>query len=167
MKLFESIRQRIQDSVWAPLALKIVLGTAGLVLLGALGSGAFDRFFASATAHASDEKRPPPAVATASASASPSASAAPAPPAASASSSAPPAGPRADGKIVLATATQADLEKLPGIGPGKAKKILELRDKLGRFKKLEDLYRIKGIKRRLIEKIRPLVVLDDEPPGKP
>jgi competence protein ComEA len=70
----------------------------------------------------------------------------------------------------LNTATEADLQKLPGVGPKKAKAILALREKLGgKFKRLEDLMRVRGLKRRALERIRPLVVLDaeTEPPKKP
>ncbi len=164
MKLFHRIAQRLSESRWAALGSKIALGAGTLLVLALVGSGAFDRLLGSRTAHAEGEARKsavPTASASSSAAPPPSSSA----PVASAAPSASAAPPRADGMIVLATATEADLEKLPGIGPGKAKKIVELREKLGRFKKLEDLYRIKGIKRRLLEKIRPHVVLEPDDPA--
>ena len=172
MKLLERIKARFAESAWAPLAAKMGFGAVALLVLGIVGSGALDHLFASRAAHASDAARPRPALAGSADPAKaipallPAFSASP-PASASAPSPAPaPSGssesPRPDGRIVLNTATQSELEKLPGIGPNKAKKILELREKLGRFKRLEDLYRIKGIKRRLLEKMRPLVVLDAE-----
>lgn len=64
---------------------------------------------------------------------------------------------------MLNSATEADLTKLPGVGPKKAQAILALRDKLGgKFKRLEDLMRVRGLKRKALERIRPLVVLDAE-----
>ena len=175
MKLLERIKARFAESAWAPLAAKMGFGAVALLVLGIVGSGALDHLFASRAAHASDAARPRAALAgsaepSKAISALPSASSASPPASASAPSPAPSGSselPRPDGRIVLNTATQSELEKLPGIGPNKAKKIIELREKLGRFKRLEDLYRIKGIKRRLLEKMRPLVVLDaeDSPPA--
>jgi competence protein ComEA len=66
-----------------------------------------------------------------------------------------------DGKVILNLATVADLEKLPGVGKKKAAAILALRDKLGgRFKSLGELARVRGIKRKFIERIKDKVVLD-------
>jgi competence protein ComEA len=73
---------------------------------------------------------------------------------------------RDEQKIILNTASEVELCKLPGVGTKKAQAILALREKLGgRFKRLEDLYRVKGIKRRFLERIKPHVLLD--PPADP
>lgn len=61
-------------------------------------------------------------------------------------------------KIRLTTATQTELETLPGIGPTKAKSILEYRDTKG-FKTINDLEKVKGIGPKILEKLRPLVSL--------
>ncbi|MBK8252138.1 MAG: helix-hairpin-helix domain-containing protein [Polyangiaceae bacterium] len=66
----------------------------------------------------------------------------------------------ADGRVILNTATEADLRKLPGIGKNKAKAIVEQRTKMGRFKRIEDLLRVKGIGPRRLSAIRTKVVLD-------
>ncbi len=65
----------------------------------------------------------------------------------------------ADGAVSvdLNLATEDELRKLPGIGPGRARKILELRTRLGRFKSVDDLARIKGFGRALVKRLRPLV----------
>jgi competence protein ComEA len=47
--------------------------------------------------------------------------------------------------VNLNTATAADLESLPGIGPRMAERIVEYRQKNGAFKKIEDLMNVKGI----------------------
>lgn len=64
----------------------------------------------------------------------------------------------APGKINLNTATQAQLESLPGIGPAYAKRILEYRKQKGNFKQIEDLKEIKGIGPAIIENLKDLVV---------
>lgn len=45
----------------------------------------------------------------------------------------------------LNTATAAQLETLPGIGPGLANRILEYRRKHGPFKRLQDLIIVRGM----------------------
>ncbi|WP_437673784.1 ComEA family DNA-binding protein [Sorangium sp. So ce131] len=66
----------------------------------------------------------------------------------------------ADGKVVLNLATEADLMRLPGVGPAKAAAILALRAKIKRFRKVEDLLRVKGFGRRSLKRLRPLVLVD-------
>lgn len=51
----------------------------------------------------------------------------------------------ADGKINLNLATAEDLDKIDGVGPGMARKILEYRDKIKKFHKVEELRNIPGI----------------------
>ena len=59
----------------------------------------------------------------------------------------------------LNTATQTDLEKLPGVGPATAKQILEYRQKNNGFKKIEELMNIKGIGEKSFLKLKPLVTV--------
>jgi competence protein ComEA len=66
----------------------------------------------------------------------------------------------ADGKVILNLAGEEDLRRLPGIGPSKAKAILELRAKLGKFKRAEDLLRVKGLGRKKLARLRPLLLID-------
>lgn len=65
-----------------------------------------------------------------------------------------------DGKLVLNLATEADLRKLPGVGQKRAAAIIALREKQGRFRMLQDLRRVKGLGRKALAKIAPLVVID-------
>jgi competence protein ComEA len=66
----------------------------------------------------------------------------------------------ADGRVVLNEATENELTKLPGIGPSRARAILALRQRLTRFKAVEDLLRVKGIGRKMLRRLRPSLVLD-------
>jgi competence protein ComEA len=65
-----------------------------------------------------------------------------------------------DDPVFLNQATLADLRRLPGVGAKKAQAILALRDKLQRFRQIEDLLKVKGIGRASLKKLRPLVRLD-------
>src|SRR4051812_48937588 len=61
--------------------------------------------------------------------------------------------------VNLNTATQAQLESLPGIGPSAAQRILEYRQKSGSFKKIEDLMNVKGIGEKSFLKLKPLITV--------
>ncbi len=50
----------------------------------------------------------------------------------------------ADGKVAINLATEQDLRRLPGIGATRAKAILALRERLGRFRRPEDLLRVRA-----------------------
>lgn len=56
--------------------------------------------------------------------------------------------------IDINTATQAELDKLPGIGPVKAKAIVEDRAKNGPFKSVDDLKRVKGIGGKTFDELK-------------
>ena len=56
--------------------------------------------------------------------------------------------------ININSATQSDLEKLPGVGSSTAEKIIDYRTKNGKFKKIEDIMNISGIKTGVYNKIK-------------
>jgi competence protein ComEA len=58
------------------------------------------------------------------------------------------------------TATAADLERLPGVGPVLARRIVEQREAKGLFRQLDDLLQVKGIGPRLLARLRPRLSLD-------
>lgn len=69
------------------------------------------------------------------------------------------AGPATDAaaQISLATATQQQLEELPGIGPVLAQSILEYRDTNGGFRSIEELLEVDGIGDQRLEDLRQAV----------
>jgi len=58
------------------------------------------------------------------------------------------------GKVNLNTATVAQLEELPGIGPALAARIVEHRQKNGAFKSVEDVMAVKGIGEKNFAKLQ-------------
>jgi competence protein ComEA len=67
------------------------------------------------------------------------------------------------------SATAADLEQLPGVGPVLARRIVERRELRGLFRRLDDLLEVKGVGPKLFHRLQPLLRLDDEgtPPTVP
>jgi len=59
----------------------------------------------------------------------------------------------------LNQAGETDLIRLPGIGPALARRILSFRNDHGRFAKVEDLRKVRGIGPRTLERIRPFVLV--------
>lgn len=187
--LLARLRAALAESAWGSLAGKGAIYAAGFALLAAVGSGKLGCMGAagakSALVPPAMAAVAPSADASASTSATSAASAvtptAPAPTSAGASASAAGAGAMAesadagasdggaategagrtaDGKVLLNRATEEDLRHLPGIGATRAKAILTLRAKLGRFSRVEDLMRVKGIGRRSLARLRPMVIID-------
>ena len=78
----------------------------------------------------------------------------PVPPAKPAATAPTPAAP-----VYLNTATAAELEKLPGVGPAMAARILEYRQKNGGFKKIEELMNVQGIGEKSFLKLKALVAI--------
>lgn len=67
--------------------------------------------------------------------------------------------PSASGVVDVNSATEAELVLLPGIGPSKARAILATRQRMGRFRRVEDLLRVRGIGRATLRRIRTMVTL--------
>lgn len=79
--------------------------------------------------------------------------------AASTTTSTAPTTPSASGVVDVNSATEAELVLLPGIGPSKARAILATRQRMGRFRRVEDLLRVRGIGRATLRRIRTMVTL--------
>ena len=154
--MLASVAARIRGSVWTGPVLKLVLVLVGLLVLAGIGHTV------TATAAVGGPVPPTAVAASASASSAPvDAGAADVQVEAEASAPVVPVvhAPRAtpDDPVFLNEATVTDLRRLPGIGEKRAQAILELRAKLGRFKQIEELLRVRGIGRATLKKLRPLV----------
>ncbi|MCL2776860.1 MAG: helix-hairpin-helix domain-containing protein [Polyangiaceae bacterium] len=66
--------------------------------------------------------------------------------------------------VYLNSAGEDELRRLPGVGAKRANAIVALRHRVGRFQRIEDLMRVKGVGRSFIRKWRPLVRLDAPAP---
>ena len=62
-----------------------------------------------------------------------------------------------DNPINVNSAPQAMLQRLPGIGPKLALRIVEYRDSQGPFSKPDDLRSVKGIGPAMLKKLAPLI----------
>jgi competence protein ComEA len=69
--------------------------------------------------------------------------------------------------VDLNKAGQAELESVKGIGPKKAKSILEYREKNGPFKSVDDLAKVKGFGKASVARVRPLLMVGEKAPAEP
>jgi len=177
----QRIRARLADSPWVPVASKLGAYLVLFVALAAVGSGAAGALLPSIPGGQHLAALLQPAAAGVVFPVGPDAGVAPtgaeppnppvepdaSPPAGSDAAATPAdaspeagAGVTTDGKVILNLATEADLCRLPGIGPSKARAIVALRAKLGRLRRPEDLLRVRGIGRRSLARLRPLLTVD-------
>jgi competence protein ComEA len=66
---------------------------------------------------------------------------------------------RAEGfaPVSINRASREELEKLPGIGPALASRIVEQRERYGPFRRAEHLMLVRGISERRFRQLRPYV----------
>ncbi len=69
--------------------------------------------------------------------------------------------------VNLNTATVEQLESLPGIGRSAAQRIVEHRQKIGGFQKIEQLMNVKGIGEKSFLKLKPLITVTPPKADKP
>jgi len=63
-------------------------------------------------------------------------------------------------KININTATGEELDKLPGVGPATAAKIIEYREQNGAFAAIEDLKKVKGIGDKKFEDLKDYITVN-------
>ena len=63
----------------------------------------------------------------------------------------------ASGKLNINTATKQQLLDLPGVGEVTAKRILTYRAEIGKFSNVDELRAIKGMSKKKIENLKPLI----------
>jgi competence protein ComEA len=170
--------RELTESVWAPIALKALGILAGMLALAGIGASSLSR--TAGVPASAGSGAPGSALAAglgvlskvepgrghtgAAASAAPPVPSGVAPGASSApgtDAGAPPSGVTADGKVILNRASVDEMGLLPGVGPKRAQALVDLRTKLGgRFKRMADLLRLKGIGPKGLRKIEAKAVLD-------
>jgi competence protein ComEA len=62
-------------------------------------------------------------------------------------------------KVNINTATAAQLDELPGVGPSTAKQIISYRQSKGPFSKVEDLLNVPGIGPAKLDAMRQMVTV--------
>ena len=67
--------------------------------------------------------------------------------------------------IEVNQASEAELQEVPGIGPTMARRIVEWREKNGRFERLDDLLNVRGIGVKTLAKLRPYLRVDNQQEG--
>lgn len=63
-------------------------------------------------------------------------------------------------RVSINRAPREELERLPGIGPALAARIVEWRGRYGPFRRPEHLMMVRGISERLFRQLRPRVTLE-------
>lgn len=71
----------------------------------------------------------------------------------------PPGDPPRDQRIGINAATSEELQRLPGVGPAIAERIVDYRARYGPFGSVEELTAVKGIGPKTFEKLKPLIKL--------
>jgi competence protein ComEA len=68
--------------------------------------------------------------------------------------------PPGEALVNLNTATRSELEKLPGIGEALAARIVEHRERYGRFRRAEHLLMVRGISERRFRAINAVLMVE-------
>lgn len=65
-------------------------------------------------------------------------------------------------KININTAGSAELQQLPRVGPKVAQRILDYRDQNGKFSRIEDLMKVRGIGEKTFEGLKDLITVGSD-----
>ena len=66
---------------------------------------------------------------------------------------------KGENKVNINTATQSELDQLPGIGPSIAQRIIDYREENGNFQKIEDVQNVKGMGDAKYEEIKDKITV--------
>jgi competence ComEA-like helix-hairpin-helix protein len=69
--------------------------------------------------------------------------------------------------VDLNAATIKELQELPGVGQVTAQRIIDMRQKSGHFRRVEDLLAIRGISQKKLDALRPYVTVSASPTTQP
>lgn len=69
-------------------------------------------------------------------------------------------------KININTASLVELQKLPRIGEKVGQRIIDFRKKNGRFRKVEEIMKVKGIGEKMFNRIKDLITVGEAPKKK-
>jgi competence ComEA-like helix-hairpin-helix protein len=69
--------------------------------------------------------------------------------------------------VDLNAATVKELQELPGVGQVTAQRIIDMRQKSGHFRRVEDLLAIRGISQKKLDAMRPYVTVSASPTTPP
>jgi len=69
-------------------------------------------------------------------------------------------------KININTASSAELQSLPRIGPKVAQRIIDYRTQNGGFKKIEEIMKVQGIGEKIFSQIKDLITVGSEAQAK-
>lgn len=64
-------------------------------------------------------------------------------------------------KININTASAADLQKLPRVGESIAQRIVDYRTKNGKFKRIEDIMKVRGIGEKVFLQLKDLITVGE------
>lgn len=64
-------------------------------------------------------------------------------------------------KVNINTASVAELQNLPRIGPKVAQRIVDYRTQNGPFKKIEDIMKVRGIGEKVFDQIKDLITVGE------
>jgi comEA protein len=76
--------------------------------------------------------------------------------------SAQPASKASSNKININTASAKELQELPRIGPSVAQRIIEFRKEHGKFKRIEEIMKVRGIGEKTFERIKNLITVGEK-----
>jgi competence protein ComEA len=73
--------------------------------------------------------------------------------------------PQASSKININTASVSELQQLPRVGPKVAQRIVDYREKHGKFERIEELMKVQGIGEKTFEQLKNQITVGEDVPS--